>query len=277
MMAAAAMRWGVTRLGPCLLMLSACRSDTAPPQPPAQVVKAALAELGDEGRPAAAPLPGMFHPVEVNKDGATDWVADFSGDQAWCGSGGCRQMIFVSQGRAGYQIAFDQQTRAWTVTHRSDRANLDVEVYGAWCGEAGVVECRLRFVWDAAQRRFVEAPNGAGQTKLHGPLYQVVDRGDAPALVIDGVASFEVTSVPDLDGDGVRDLVVQGRGGKQDERQTRVLASSIGFAVAVATPGDEHMIDIGARPARLWAPPQGDPSAAMIAYGWRQATHRLQP
>lgn len=271
------MRWALAGLGLCVLALSACRGTSTPLQPPADVTRAILVALGDEGRPAAAPLPGMFHPVQISDDGVTDWVADFSDDQAWCGSGGCRQMIFVSQIGAGHRAAFDQQTRAWSVTQRDGRANLDVEVYGAWCGEAGVVECRLRFVWDPALRRFVEAPNAAGQTQLHGPLYQVVDRADAPALVVEGVSSFEVTSVPDLDGDGVRDLVVLGRVGGWGARQTRVLASSTGFEVAVTTPGDEHSIDIATRPSRLWAAPKGDASAPMVAYAWNRASRRLEP
>jgi len=219
----------------------------------------------------------MFHAVTISDDGVTDWVADFSDDQAWCGSGGCRQMMFVSQAGAGHQVAFDQQTRAWAVTPRGGRANLDVEVYGAWCGEAGVVECRLRFVWDAAARRFVEAPSASGRTQLHGPLYQVVDRAGAPALVVDGVASLEVTSVPDLDGDGVRDLIVQGPVGDHGARRTRVLASTIGFSVAASVPGDDHVIDIATQPARLWAAPQGAASAPMIAYVWNRAGRRLQP
>ena len=71
-----AQSWRAASLGLCVLALGACRQGSTAPQPPPDVVRAALDALGDDQRPAGAPLPGMFHAVEISDDGVTDWVAD---------------------------------------------------------------------------------------------------------------------------------------------------------------------------------------------------------
>ncbi len=263
--------------------LGACHQGPPVVTPPPEIVRAALEDLGEGGRPAAAPLPGMFHRVDITPDGEPDWVVDFSEDQTWCGSGGCRQVIYVSQPDGAHGAVFDQQTREWALTRSGSVAMLDVEVYGGWCGQAGVAECRLRFVWDEAEGRFTEAPNGAGVTRLRGPLYQPLE--DASHLLGRGAVQtacagkarpgpdLKANTVPDLDGDGVRDVVLHG----DADPQATVLVSSAGFAPVMALAGAEYEIDIATRPARLWAlAPGAGWDKGLVAYGWNRAACRFE-
>ena len=53
-----------------------------------------------ENRPPLvwSPPEGMLRPVEVNGDGAPDWLMDYeaAGQPSWCGTGGCLMRLFVS-------------------------------------------------------------------------------------------------------------------------------------------------------------------------------------
>lgn len=219
---------------------------SAAPMPPAAV----MAVLGEDAVGADSP---RFRSADISPDGVADWLADFSDRTAWCGSGGCRQVVIVSRPGAGYAVAFDELTREFKLRRPKGQALLDLEIYGAWCGKAGVSDCRRRFLWSEAEGRFVERPNAGGETRLHGPLFQVVPT-TVPAGLDPGPCGDQAASVPDLDGDGLRDFVVQSDACEGQGALTKVWLSGRTGRFAVTWPGDEYGIDIGAQPARLLAP-----------------------
>jgi hypothetical protein len=245
-------------------VLGAGSAATAAPKPPPAIVAAALAELGDESGPRAKPLPGMFKALDISRDGVPDWLVDYSGDNAFCGSGGCRIVLHVSRPDGGHQVVFDELQRGYRFARRGGRAEFEVGLYGGFCGQAGNYDCRRRFAWDEASARLVERPNSRGDTVLTGPLFQTVPadlasrtRAADARLCRQASASPEpeVASVPDLDGDGARDWVLQGdfcvEGGP---RRTRVLLTSQPDGVALNLPGDDYALDIAASPAVFLAP-----------------------
>lgn len=225
-------------------------------QPP----PAALEALEADALGADAP---RFYRADISKDGVADWIADFSERLAWCGSGGCRTVILISRPDGRYAAAFDEQTQSFRLRRRHGKAVLDVDVYGAWCGYAGVASCWRRFIWSEPEGRFSETANRHGKTLLHGPLFQVVPVQPPPGLDL-GPCQPKAASVPDLDGDGRRDLVVQSEGCRSaGEEQTRVWITAGGGGFAIAWPGLAYELDVGSRPAVLRAPaaacPQLDP------------------
>ncbi len=235
----------------------------AAPMPPASV----MAVLGED---AVGPDSPRFSSADISPDGVADWVADFSDRLAWCGSGGCRQVVIASRPGGGYAVAFDEQTREFELRRPTGQAVLDVEIYGAWCGEAGVTDCRRRFLWSEAEGRFVERPNAAGETRLHGPLFQVVP-ATIPAGQDPGPCGGQAASVPDLDGDGLRDLVVQSDACEGQGALTRVWISGGPGRFAATWPGDEYGVDISAQPARLMAPSASCAEAsgcALVSLAW---------
>ena len=241
----------------------------ASPKPPAAVLAATLADLsdGDGQGEAPKPLPGMFRSADISHDGVPDWVVDFSGDNSFCGSGGCRLVLYVSRPDGGHKVVFDELQRGYRLTTRRGRATLDVGIYGGFCGQAGNFDCRRRFGWDEGSSRLVEQPNAKGEHVLSGPIFQTEEpelpsrarAADARLCEVGGILpDTDVASVPDLDGDGERDLVLQGEacaaGGAQ---RTRVVVTSIPDVVALTLPGDHYAIDIGRNPAIFMQPRDG--------------------
>lgn len=245
-----------------LSLFGGCAPLTMPPP--------AAALLGDD---AVGPDAPRVSRTDVNGDGTVDWVADFSDRLAWCGSGGCRQVVIVSRPGGHYAVAFDEQAQTFRLRHRRGTTRLDVEIYGAWCGEAGVAACHRRFDWRAEDERFVEAPNGRGDTRLTGPLFQVVP-ATLPRKLKTGPCEVQTASVPDLDGDGRRDAVAQsGPCGAQDLVMTLVWVSTLPNRFAATRPDPRYEIDISTKPARLWMIPSdcASPCASALV-AWNPAS-----
>lgn len=244
-----------------------------------------LAFAIEEAGPSAPrrPPPGMLRPIEVSADGVQDWLIDYekAGFAGWCGTGGCRQKIFVSRPSGDYILAFDHQTNFPPLVAMTDgRAVLDIDLHGTHCDGSGVDECLRRFVWDEAAARFEEAPNAKGDPRLQGPVFQVVEPDPAPAPILARAAVLaaaqacreaggdlgengepEILSAPDLNGDGRRDWIVDATY-SICSRDGEMIAPAPVTQVFVTTPtGDVvlayaaeslvYEIDVAERPAKV--------------------------
>jgi hypothetical protein len=251
------------------------------PTPPVAVAAAVGAELAQYD-PSLAPMQawpaGAARAVDVSLDGIPDWVIDFEafGFPAWCGTGGCRRQLRVShEGR--HVLAFDAQALEFTMRPAVNPPVIDVELHGVYCNGTGSDTCPRAFTWDANAGRLNEVANRAGGTLLQGPLFQPVPVAEAalpPAIAaaresarqtcLDADGRYEefdtpVASVPDLDGDGRRDWIVDGSlthcetaNGIGPTAAVRVfLTGSSALHEAAALPSDTYDIDVGSRPARL--------------------------
>jgi hypothetical protein len=268
----------------CLAVPSRAVAESTPPLPPkvAAAVRAELEEGLKPHRDVRVPAPrSIARPVDLNGDGVTDWRVDYGGVRFayWCGTGGCLRQLWLSHAGT-YVLAFDAQ--ALELDLRGDGSGvLDVELHGVYCQRTGSEECSRSFRWNAAERRLAEVPNRHGATLLAGPLFQPVRLTDAelPPSVRAAHASlgescrarrgryleydFPVASVPDLDGDGHPDWIVDSTltecdvddsadAGRPGAPLLRVFHSG-GGRVREATPlaTDSYDIDIATRPARL--------------------------
>jgi hypothetical protein len=154
---------------------------------------------------------------------------------------------------------------------------IDVELHGVYCNGTGADPCPRAFQWNAATGRLDETANRAGGTLLNGSLFQPVpvDESALPPPVAAARESgrqacmaagsryeefdMPVASVPDLDGDGQRDWIVDGSltqcetaTGVSSSAPVRVfLGGSGGLREAVPLSGDAYDIDVGSRPAKL--------------------------
>lgn len=92
------------------------------------------------------PPEGMIRSVDLNNDGDPDWRMDYAdaGSPQWCGTGGCRQRLFVSTSEGLVQVfdanAFDIQIPA--------PGRVRAQVHHIYCAETDglddcVVELRL--------------------------------------------------------------------------------------------------------------------------------------
>lgn len=211
-------------------------------QPPDAVRLAVQAEIDQAMAPATDDEPdykpphliasaGMFHRVDINDDGVADWVVDFEkapNASYFCGTGGCRHRIYVSNARGGWDLAMDTQVRTFKLRRSKGKTLLNVDFHGSACGGFGVDPCPRGYVWSGSMSRFVGRAGPKGETFLvGGPLRlvmppQVSLPGPVLAALADRTARCKaagatypyeeayVAEVEDLNGDGSPDWIIGG-------------------------------------------------------------------
>lgn len=211
-------------------------------QPPGAVRQAVQAQIDEVMAPdpedleEIGPLPphkasaAMFRRVNVNNDGVDDWHIDFEkapNPSYYCGTGGCVQQVYVSDGAGGYALAYDTNSRQFKLRRAKGQVFIDVDFHGTSCSGYGVDPCPRSYRWDTASARFLERPAGAATFLISGPsrptllpeaslpppVREVLGTKVAACKAIGRdypYADASLTDVADLNGDGVRDWVVGG-------------------------------------------------------------------
>lgn len=188
-------------------------------------------DADDADQPPPPKAPGaMFRRVNVNNDGVDDWAVDFEkapNASYFCGTGGCVQQVYVSDGAGGFSLAFDTNVRQFKLRRLKGQTVIDVDFHGSTCSGFGVDPCPRGYRWDTAAARFLERPLGAATFLISGPsrptlLPEASLPSPVRALLGDKVRACKAigrdypyqdaffTDVSDLNGDGVRDWVVGG-------------------------------------------------------------------
>lgn len=222
--------------------------------------------------------------LDLSGDGVDDWLLDFNalGFPGWCGTGGCRHQLWVGT-PTGYVLALDEWIVEALPRDGAPRI-LDVELHGSFCREPGNAPCSRSFAWNAARRALDEVPNAEGASLLTGPLFQAVptDGAEWPEPVqrirdetVDrcveagGVQiewSWPASSIPDIDGDGVRDWALDESWlacTREDDEwvlppaRLHVFVSSRGrWTEKLDVPDADWAIDVSSRPASLVVTPR---------------------
>jgi hypothetical protein len=218
------MRWlGLFLALSCALGGAAAARPAAPARPvPPAIVRAILADLGEDSKGVTASrVRRGLKPVDLNGDGRSDYRFDkqvLGG--GWCGTGGCWLQLWLDRAAAAPLKVFDGQVREIGFrTVRGERI-VDLDLHGSACHTFGAHECPVSFRWDRALGRLVETATRDGTGVVHfQPPIEGID-GTPPAAVAaaaraavkactraGGNASDGPTpmTVPDVDGDGVRD------------------------------------------------------------------------
>ncbi|MBB5747638.1 hypothetical protein [Brevundimonas variabilis] len=256
---------------------------------------------------------GVIIEVNVSDDGVADWLVDYSKSGLnYCGTGGCLKSLFVSDADTGYILAFDDQTLDFAIGDRNDERVIDVSVHRVMCSPFND-DCTYAFAWDPALKRLVERPNRRGETLVRAPIgvldpsqragsqfpeaapeaLQRLWRDTAkacPAPTDDeglSVAYATIHSVPDLDGDRVRDWFFQapaecpGNDTSYGEQQPyRIYVSRAGQDPELAftsRAGEQPLYDVASRPAILISNPDcgSDSSCPNIRLKWDTRTQRF--
>ena len=221
-------------------------SSVAAQTPPEGLVWMVLRDINEYGfdrddpsnRPAliAQAPEGMIRAVDVTHDGRPDWLVDYeaSGNSSYCGTGGCTKVLYVSLGDDGLTRAFDEQAHELAFYDSRGERRVEAWVHHSFCSSNAGQDCRVAFAWDPALKRLVERPNRAREAIIPVGAFSPIDRtGDqqpndrAPAPVADRwfhtrttcpsvynddgleVRRAALHDIPDVDGDGVRDWIVE--------------------------------------------------------------------
>lgn len=222
-----------------LALSGAAQAQSRPPQ---AIVDSTVAQLDQQANgpnyeadlpdraPAwmTEPKPQMFSKLDVNGDGVPDWRVNFEkapNPSFFCGTGGCRQEIWVSEPGGSWSRVMGVTVRLFKLTRRAGVARLDLDFHGSSCDGYGAQACPRSYLWDNTARAFVETTGPQGQTWLSGgprTLEAPNLESDAPPAVHAALERMQeicrvnqgyfepagVTRIPDIDGDGVRDWVV---------------------------------------------------------------------
>ncbi len=222
------------------LALFACTTSAAatPPRQVSDSVEANLKResvvLVEDGQTPPAnlttPPAEMFSKVDINGDGKPDWRVDYEhapNASLWCGTGGCRNELWVSGPGDSYRRVMSVGMRLFKLSRRGGVTRLDLDFHGSLCGGYGVQACPRSYLWNEQAAAFLETAAPGNHTWLSGGpnSLEEADLTRAPAPVMAALertqmqcqaaggrydAKWGVTSIPDLDGDGARDWVIGG-------------------------------------------------------------------
>ena len=88
---------------------------------------------------------------DVNGDGGEDWIADYSklkcdgGINQMCEDDGCTLQIFLWNGAAAWNLAFDETVKSYKFVKRGSKRLLQVVMAGSACDKPANVTCRLTY------------------------------------------------------------------------------------------------------------------------------------
>lgn len=238
---------------------------------------------------------GAIRAVDVTRDGRPDWRIDYEalGISAYCGTGGCRQIVYVSLGDDGLMRAFDEQAHALTFYEADGESRVEAWVHHAFCSNDASRDCKLAYGWDPELKRLTERPNRAGEAIIPVGTFSPIDVSDDPGppsdapeavadiwfktrttcasvYVDDGIEirRAAIHDIPDVDGDGARDWLVERPAPCQDSPGDITpfpgfevwLSRADGRAVQVYVSPAERFpkLDVSRGPAVLIAEPECD-------------------
>jgi len=106
---------------------------------------------------------GFARVLDLNADGAEDWILDFSKfhcdrsvpPEPYCGSGGCSLTIFLWKQGEEWTKAFDDTVQQHRLVKRGSKFELELTLAGNMCGKSNAHSCResYEFVDDRLVRK----------------------------------------------------------------------------------------------------------------------------
>jgi hypothetical protein len=120
---------------------------------PPDNVEAELAEAVQsckdlEGTPNAG---AVLKVEDVNGDGGEDWIADYSklkcvgGINQMCADDGCTLQIFLWNGAAAWNLAFNETVKSYKFVRHGSKRLLQVVMAGSACDKPSSATCRLTY------------------------------------------------------------------------------------------------------------------------------------
>jgi hypothetical protein len=118
--------------------LAAAYATEAPDNVEAEVAEAVQSCKDLDGKPNAD---AVLSTKDVNGDGGEDWIADYSklkcdgGINQMCDDEGCVLQIYLWNGSAAWNLAFDEALKSYTVSTRHGQHLLAVVTAGPVCDQ----------------------------------------------------------------------------------------------------------------------------------------------
>jgi hypothetical protein len=129
-------------------LVAAAHAARAPDNVEAEVAGAVQSCKDLDGTPNAD---AVLSTKDVNGDGGEDWIADYSklgckgGINQMCDDDGCVLQIFLWNGAAAWNLAFDEPVKSHKFVKRGSKRLLMVVRTGSVCNKPSSVTCRLTY------------------------------------------------------------------------------------------------------------------------------------
>jgi hypothetical protein len=129
--------------------LAATYVTEAPDNVAAEVAEAVQSCKDLEGAPNAD---AVLSVADVNGDGGEDWIADYSklgctgGINQMCDDDGCVLQIYLWNGAAAWNLAFDEPVKSYRFATRHGHRVLQVVMAGSACDRPSDQACHLTYM-----------------------------------------------------------------------------------------------------------------------------------
>jgi hypothetical protein len=129
--------------------LAAAYAAEAPDNVEAEVAEAVQSCKDLDGTPNAD---AVLSTKDVNGDGGEDWIADYSklsckgGINQMCDVEGCVLQIYLWNGSAAWNLAFDEAVKSYKFVKRHGEHLLQVVMAGSACDKPASATCRLTYI-----------------------------------------------------------------------------------------------------------------------------------
>lgn len=236
-------------------------------------IAAVVGRERSEGRDRLTParLARAILTVDIDHDGLADYLIDYDKvvHSSWCGTGGCDFELWRGSRNGHPHRVWNEMVREFKMAHRNGEAVFDFDFHGSNCGTFGAAACPASFAWDPRAGRMSEraTPNGDTTVRLIDPLPLTREQVPANMLAVDHAANqkcringtsgekYLPTSVPDIDGDGLRDwsltIAVCDKPGDFELQQILFATAGDASHPVEAASGVRFSLSFGTKPASV--------------------------
>lgn len=129
--------------------IGAAYATEAPDNVEAEIADAVQSCKDQEGTPNAD---AVLSVNDVNGDGGEDWIVDYAklsckgGINEMCDDDGCTLRIYLWNGAAAWNLAFDETVKSYKFAKHGGRHVLQVVMEGSACGKPSNETCHLTYV-----------------------------------------------------------------------------------------------------------------------------------
>jgi hypothetical protein len=129
--------------------LAASYAAEAPDNVEAEVAEAVQSCKDLDGKPDAD---AVLSTKDVNGDGGEDWIADYSklkcdgGINQMCDDEGCVLQIYLWNGSAAWNLAFDEAVKSYKFSTRHGQHLLAVVTAGSVCDKPSSSTCHVTYI-----------------------------------------------------------------------------------------------------------------------------------
>ncbi|WGM30814.1 hypothetical protein KKHFBJBL_01048 [Brevundimonas sp. NIBR11] len=109
------------------------------------------------------PPAGVVRAMDVNGDGANDWVVDWPEGAQFCGTGGCRYTVYLTHGQNLVRVFDRQVLDGLTFSMADGEPRFEGSFHHGSCNDRRD-DCRLAWGLDSTTRTLVPRPSANGDT-----------------------------------------------------------------------------------------------------------------